>query len=64
MKKKHSRLQLENLLLKEYIRYGRRLTTKEICTIKNMPHPSTFKAYFKVKSMKEVWKKVLKDICD
>ncbi|BAO05024.1 uncharacterized protein CBO05P1_305 [Clostridium botulinum B str. Osaka05] len=62
--KKYSKLQLENILLKEYIKHGRILTNKEINTIKQIPDTSTFKVYFKVKSMKEVWEEVLKDVCD
>lgn len=59
--KKYSKLQLENILLKEYIKHGRRLTAKEINSIKEMPDTSTFKEYFKVKSMVEVWDEILKD---
>lgn len=62
--KKYSKLQLENILLKEYIKYGRKLTPREINTIKKLPDTSTFKEYFKTKSMEEVWNEVLKDVCD
>lgn len=61
---KYSKLQLENILLKEYIRHGRRLTAKEINFNKGLPEESTFLRYFKTTSLTKVWDEVLKDVYD
>lgn len=54
----YSKEQIKDILIKEYCRTGKRLTTKEIRKRKDLPAVNTILNYFKANSWEMVWREI------